>query len=231
MRKLLPVILLFLVFGCLGVQKVEVVYYCTSEHPYCKIVDKYLDEIKFLSIDYCNVRDFNNCSKNAKDFAGYIYVLPTLVVENKSFSGLFGFMDFLDYLKSKGYKVYKPTLKEIVNDIEEVVKTYNKTEERDEFLRYLVEFKNNISDKNRIYFFYSPTCPHCVEVKPYVESLANKTTVVFCDITKFQNCSGDAKIVVTLSGLKGVPTAVIVNLTQVKVLIGSKEVKNLKKFI
>ena len=79
-----------------------------------------------------------------------------------------------------------------------------------------------------MYFFYSPYCPHCIKVKPFVEEFANETGMVeFCNVNDPANCTINAKIVASFSGLRGVPSAVIVNSTSEKVLTGEIEVRDL----
>ena len=234
MRKVIPIILLFLIMGCVGVKnietkRVEAIYYCINDHPYCRVAEKYLKNIKFLDLDYCNVRDLKNCSNISKKYIGYIYTLPTLIAENKSFNGLFGLLEFMNTLKREGYNIDVPKVSEVLSSIEEVVKNY-KSKDVKIFLEYLKEFKNNTT-KTRVYFFYSPYCPHCIAVKPYVESLVNKTNITFCNVNDFGNCSSDAKFVATLSGLRGVPTAVVVNSSTAKVLVGEDEIRELEKYV
>ncbi len=72
----------------------------------------------------------------------------------------------------------------------------------------------------KIYFFYSDSCPHCREVKPYVEEFAKKHNLTWCNVAEMSsNCS---KIAEEL-GIKYVPTLVLIN-EEVRVFTGSDEV-------
>ncbi len=233
MKKIMlisAIMLAFLAIGCVqkSVEKIEATYYCV-DHPYCKVAEKYLRSMNFLKLDYCNLSDIGNCSSKAKQNMQYIFTIPTVIYENKTFNGLFGVLEFMKTLKREGYKVRVPKTVDVVKDIEEDVKAM-KSKNSTLFIKYLEEFKSNIS-KTRVYFFYSPTCPHCMAVEPFVESLTNKTNITFCNVNDMRNCSIDTKIVMTFSGLRGVPTAVVVNSTSAEVLEGEEEVKELGKYV
>ncbi len=233
MRKiLLAALILLFIAGCVqkGIEKekVEITYYCMN-HPYCKVAEKYLRKEKFLKIDYCNLSDLGNCSKSAKQNMGYVFTIPTVIYDNKTFNGMFGILDFLRTLKEEGYAINVPKVTTVVDDIISAVKTY-KFRNSSLFIKYLENFKNNLSE-TRVFFFYSPTCPHCRAVEPFVQKMAERVNVTFCNVNDIRNCSIDAKVVMTFSGIRGVPTAVVVNSTFEKVLEGENSVKELEKWI
>jgi len=232
MKKLLFLLLIctVAVLGCAQktneVEKLEVIYFC-ADHPYCKAAEEYLDQ-DFLEIDYCNLRDVNNCSESARSNLILVVTIPTLISNNKTFYGLFGILDFMNYLKENGYEVDVPSVVDLVDRVELHLKSYNNTTE---MIQQLEDFKKSLNE-TRVYFFYSPSCPHCLAVKPFVEEFANETGMVeFCDVSDPANCTINAKIVASFSALRGVPTAVIVNSTSEKVLTGEIEVKSLKDYV
>lgn len=77
--------------------------------------------------------------------------------------------------------------------------------------------------KEKVYFFFSPKCPHCENVMPYVENASKKMEIKFCQVGKMDDeCSEVAKKI----GLKGVPTAVYKKGGELKVYIGEIQVRN-----
>lgn len=80
---------------------------------------------------------------------------------------------------------------------------------------------HNINLQNaKIYFFYSDSCPHCREVKPYVEEFAEKHNLTWCNVAKMDsNCSRVAKEL----RIKYVPTLVVMD-KETRIFIGSNEV-------
>ncbi len=84
--------------------------------------------------------------------------------------------------------------------------------------------KSVADSKNKIYFFYSPKCPHCENVMPYVENASKKMEIEFCQVEKM---SDECKAVAKKIGLKGVPTAVYQKEKEMRVYVGEIEVKNL----
>ena len=157
-----------------------------------------------------------------------VFAIPTLISDNKTFYGLFGILDFTNYLKEKGYEVKVPSVVDLIDRVESSLKSYNNTTE---MIQQLEDFKKSLNE-TRVYFFYSPSCPHCLAVKPFVEEFANETGMVeFCDVSDPANCTINAKVVASFSGLRGVPSAVIVNSTSEKVLTGEIEVRDLKNYV
>ncbi|WP_456330051.1 thioredoxin family protein [Archaeoglobus sp.] len=72
----------------------------------------------------------------------------------------------------------------------------------------------------KIYFFYSDSCPHCREVKPYVKEFAEKHNLTWCNVAKMDsNCSKVAEEL----GIRYVPTLVVID-KETHVFIGSDEV-------
>ncbi len=80
---------------------------------------------------------------------------------------------------------------------------------------------HDIGLKNaKIYFFYSDSCPHCLEVKPYVEEFAEKHNLTWCNMAKMDsNCSKVAEEL----GIERVPTLVVMD-KETHIFIGSDEV-------
>ncbi len=232
MKKLLFLLLIctITVLGCAQktgeVEKLEVIYFC-ADHPYCKATEDYLD-LDFLELDYCNLSDVNNCSESARSNLMQVFTIPALISDNETFYGVFGILDFMNYLKEKRYEVDVPSVVDLVDRVEFHLRSYNNTTET---IQLLEEFKKSLNE-TRVYFYYSPYCPHCLAVKPFVEEFANETGMVeFCDVSDPANCTINAKIVASFSGLRGVPSAVIVNSTSEKVLTGEIEVRDLKNYV
>jgi outer membrane lipoprotein-sorting protein len=77
-----------------------------------------------------------------------------------------------------------------------------------------------------VFFFYSPYCPYCEEVKPYVTNLTKKYTnfkFVFCNIN---NCNGTCKEVMEKYRILFVPTIVVFGKNNTTVLTGTTEIRN-----
>ncbi len=77
-----------------------------------------------------------------------------------------------------------------------------------------------------VFFFYSPYCPHCKEVKPFMENLTKKydrVRFVFCNVN---NCNETCKRVIEKYRVMFVPTAVVIGKNDTTILIGSKDIKN-----
>jgi outer membrane lipoprotein-sorting protein len=87
--------------------------------------------------------------------------------------------------------------------------------------------KVNITVNNTtVFFFYSPTCPHCEEVKPYITNLTkkyNKINFVFCNVN---DCSGECKEIMENYRVMFVPTAVVIGKNGTTILTGSTEIEN-----
>ncbi len=79
---------------------------------------------------------------------------------------------------------------------------------------------------NTVFFFYSPYCPHCEEIKPYVTNLTKRYTnykFVFCDVN---NCNGTCKKVMEKYRIMFVPTIVVFGKTNTTILTGTIEIRN-----
>jgi len=87
--------------------------------------------------------------------------------------------------------------------------------------------KFNITINNTtVFFFYSPFCPHCKEVKPFMENLTkkyNKVRFVFCNVN---DCNETCRDVMEKYMVMSVPTAVVFKKNKTTILIGSKNIKN-----
>jgi len=79
-----------------------------------------------------------------------------------------------------------------------------------------------------VYFYYSDTCPHCMEVKPYVENLTKEYKGVkfyFCNVRNVSECPKESLRFASI--VYGVPTVVIYYNNTTLMLIGSNNVKKL----
>ncbi|MEG9193823.1 MAG: thioredoxin family protein [Candidatus Methanoglobus sp.] len=76
------------------------------------------------------------------------------------------------------------------------------------------------TENSKIYFFFSDYCPHCQEVKPYVEEIAKKRSITFCNV---ESMGGECSRIAEQFGLKYVPTMIILN-NETKIYVGSNEV-------
>ena len=84
-----------------------------------------------------------------------------------------------------------------------------------------------------VYFYYSPNCPWCKYVKPYMELLKSKASDVrfeFCNVEDFENCSIDAKRLAEDIKLKYIPTIIIKNSDTI-ILTGAYEVLKIGKIL
>ena len=83
--------------------------------------------------------------------------------------------------------------------------------------------------KVEVHFFYSPYCPHCEEVKPYVVNLSKKYRVVkfyFCNVANASQCPRES---MRFAGMiYGVPTVVVYYNNTTLMLVGSNNVKKLE---
>ena len=77
-----------------------------------------------------------------------------------------------------------------------------------------------------VFFFYSPYCPHCEEIKPYIKNLTKRYTnykFVFCNV---YNCNGTCKVVMEKYRIMFVPAVVVFGKNSTTVLTGSVEIRN-----
>ncbi len=88
-----------------------------------------------------------------------------------------------------------------------------------------------------VHFYYSPYCPHCIKVEPYVKDLVKKHPDVkfyFCNVYEVMRdnlsaCSN--KSLMYIYHVRGVPTAIVVYNNTVTVLTGSNKVLELEDVI
>jgi thiol-disulfide isomerase/thioredoxin len=78
-----------------------------------------------------------------------------------------------------------------------------------------------------IYYFYSPNCHYCQQIKPFIQEMAQKYPITFC---KLENLTTNCKAVAQEIKLRGVPTIVIKN-ENTTVLFGAKEVLKLEEVL
>jgi thiol-disulfide isomerase/thioredoxin len=78
--------------------------------------------------------------------------------------------------------------------------------------------------KEKVYYFFSPKCPHCENVKPYVNNASKKMEIEFCQVEKM---SEECKEIAKKIGLRGVPTAVYKKGGELRVYEGEVQVRNL----
>ena len=85
---------------------------------------------------------------------------------------------------------------------------------------------------NTVFFFYSPYCPHCEKIKPYITNLMKNYTnykFVFCNVN---NCNGTCKVVMEKYRIMFVPTVVVFKKNNTTILTGIIEIKsNLKRIL
>jgi|Deesub1362B_J571_1020462.scaffolds.fasta_scaffold02758_2 thiol-disulfide isomerase/thioredoxin len=78
--------------------------------------------------------------------------------------------------------------------------------------------------EGNIYYFFSPECPHCNNVKPFVENASKKVDIKFCQVEKLDE---ECKEIAEKAGLKGVPTVVRVENGKLAKYVGEVEVREL----
>ncbi|WP_457548886.1 thioredoxin family protein [Archaeoglobus sp.] len=82
-----------------------------------------------------------------------------------------------------------------------------------------------------IYFYYSPTCPHCEKVKPYIDKLKRKfpdVKFVYCNV----NDKNISKACYTYAYyVFGVPTVVVHAGNVTTSLVGDRDIMGLEKLI
>ncbi|WP_456328469.1 thioredoxin domain-containing protein [Archaeoglobus sp.] len=82
-----------------------------------------------------------------------------------------------------------------------------------------------------VYFYYSPTCPHCKKVKPYIDELREKyrdVKFVYCNVSDkniSKACYTYAYYVI------GVPTVVVHAGNVTTALAGERDIMGLEKLI
>jgi thiol-disulfide isomerase/thioredoxin len=76
----------------------------------------------------------------------------------------------------------------------------------------------------KVYYFFSPKCPHCENVKPYVMNASKKVEMEFCNVEEMNE---ECKEIAGKIGLRGVPTAVHKRNGELKVYVGEIQVRDL----
>jgi len=92
----------------------------------------------------------------------------------------------------------------------------------------------NGSAKVTVYFVYSPSCPHCENVLPYVKEVAANYTAndsvgfVFCDVS---NLNDKCKAIIDEYRVGWVPTAIVKSGSTTRMLVGEDQIKLLGDFL
>ncbi len=76
----------------------------------------------------------------------------------------------------------------------------------------------NESRLRGVYYFFSPHCPHCSEVKPIVE----KCNVTYCNV---DNISNECMRIMQKYGVMFVPTIVSINEQNTTILVGAENIR------
>ena len=77
-----------------------------------------------------------------------------------------------------------------------------------------------------VFFFYSTYCPHCKDVKSFIDNLMkrySKIKFVFCNVN---NCNGTCKKVMEYYDVSLVPTVIVVGKNGTTTLTGTIEIRN-----
>lgn len=106
-------------------------------------------------------------------------------------------------------------------------------DDEDETLNNVVTDK--VKEKNiRIYYYYSPNCFSCQQVKPYMNLLVSEVKEVefdLCNVRDIENCSARSLMVMKMVELQYIPTAVVKTDDGIYVLVGSEEVLRLGELL
>jgi thiol-disulfide isomerase/thioredoxin len=93
---------------------------------------------------------------------------------------------------------------------------------------------SDVSKDLKVYFYYSPNCPSCQQVMPYMNLLSSEVKEVkfdFCNVKSVENCSIGSIAILNAVKLKYIPTAVVRAGESVYVLVGSDEVLRLSELL
>ncbi len=85
----------------------------------------------------------------------------------------------------------------------------------------------------KVFFYFSPNCPNCAKIEPYMYFIKSKVKQVdfdFCDISNSSTCTNESLWVARHIGLIGVPTAVFMYKNNVTVLVGWRDVGKLGSY-
>lgn len=86
----------------------------------------------------------------------------------------------------------------------------------------------------KVFFYFSPTCPSCIKIKPYMDLMRREVKDVnfdFCNVSNFKACTNESKWLAKHIRLMGVPTAVLMYGSNVTVLVGWKDVGKLGDYL
>jgi thiol-disulfide isomerase/thioredoxin len=86
----------------------------------------------------------------------------------------------------------------------------------------------------KVFFYFSPTCPSCVKIKPYMDLMRGEVEEVnfdFCNVSNFKACTNESQWVAKHIGLMGVPTVVLMYGNNVTVLVGWRNVAKLGNYL
>ncbi|AEA47613.1 thioredoxin family protein [Archaeoglobus veneficus] len=113
--------------------------------------------------------------------------------------------------------------------------TQNQVEMKTETGAKITETENlNENETVKVFFYYSPRCPSCVKIKPYMNLLREEVQGIkfdFCDVSNKSLCSNESLWVAKHIGLFGVPTAVFIQGDRVAVFVGWKKVAKLGVYL
>ena len=88
--------------------------------------------------------------------------------------------------------------------------------------------------KIQVFFFYSPYCPHCQEVKPYMrllrEKLGREVEFHFCNVAKW-NCSPESLEIAKKYPFEWIPTVIVIANGKVYKLTGTTQVLKLGEIL
>jgi len=89
------------------------------------------------------------------------------------------------------------------------------------------KIKLNISiNGTTVFFFYSPFCPHCEAIMPFMKNLTKEYKNVKFDFCNVYNCSGECKQVMRKYNIMFVPTVVVFKNNTSTTLVGTVDIKN-----
>jgi thiol-disulfide isomerase/thioredoxin len=86
----------------------------------------------------------------------------------------------------------------------------------------------------KIYFYYSPNCFACQQVKPYMNLLSSELKEAkfdICNVKDIENCSMSSLAIMKMAKLQYIPTAVVKADDEISILVGSDEVLRLGELL
>ena len=109
------IILSVSMLGCISATHSPSIYfYYSTNCPWCKLVKPYMELLKSkvndIKFEFCNVKDFKNCSSDARELAEKVKLryIPTVIVKDSNLTILTGAYEVLKVgkiLRSYGYDV------------------------------------------------------------------------------------------------------------------------------